>query len=224
MSRPSAPPRRRSSVRSLERIQTDTKDPRWVKLFVEGSTRAAARIPRESLTELRITDGMRWTAAVDARVKSYGARREAREFSMGALAKRTHNSTTLADRLTRRGFDRAIVDATVLEMKADGWLDDDAHAESRAHAVHRQKRGLSVENLAHVLEFEGVDQTRAAREGRRVAGSVGARREALALARATIAKRGKKSALAVAGALERRGMDPFVIEEALRLEGIDFYE
>lgn len=224
MSRPNATPSRSASTRKVERIDSDAKDPRWAKIFVKGVTRAIARLPRESLTELRIRDGMSWTATVSKRVARFTTRREAREYSMGMLAQRTQNGTTIAQRLERRGFETAVIDETIAQLKEDGWLNDDTHAVVRADSVSRSRPGTSEEFVSQSLELEGVDSARAQREARRVAGSADSQRQALALARKAIRERGRKSALAVAATLLRRGIDGVIIQDALRREGIDFDE
>ncbi len=210
--------------RRLDRIESDNKDPRWAKLFLEGVARSVARLPRESLTELRIRDGMNWTPAVAKRVRQFVAHREAREYSMSLLAKSTQNGATLAQRLDRKGYDADLVAKTIAELKSDGWLNDDTHATIRASSVSRSRRGLSVDSLSQLLESEGIDQVRASREGRRVAGTPQAKHLAIAMAREALANRGKKHPLTVAGALLHRGMDADTIRSALRQEGIDFDE
>ena len=214
----------RRAVPTIDRLESDGKDPRWAKVFLEGSTRAVARLPRESLTELRVREGAAWTAALARRVREFVTHRDAREFAMGVLARSSHNAATISARLTRKGFDDAVVSRTVSELKTDGWLNDDVHAAIRAESVTRQRRGLSQESLEILLEAEGIDAPRAARESRRVAGSAHAMREALALARRAIAKRGKRTAYAVATNLARRGMDTEVVSQALRAEGWDLEE
>ena len=111
-SRPRAP-----ASRKVERIESDSKDPRWAKIFVDGVTRAVVRLPRESLTELRIRDGMAWTAAVSKRVAQFTTRREAREYSMGMLARSSQNATTISRRLERRGFDSVVINETIALLK-----------------------------------------------------------------------------------------------------------
>ncbi len=224
MSRPSATTSRKASARKVERIDSDSKDPRWAKIFLKGVTRAVARLPRESLTELRIRDGMSWTSAVAKRVAQFTTRREAREYSMGLLARSTQNGTTIARRLERRGFDSAVVDETIAQLTADGWLNDDTHAAVRADSVSRSRPGASEDFLSQSLEWEGVDSARAQREARRVASNPDSRKKALAIARKAICERGRRSALAVAATLLRKGIESAIIEDALRKEGIDFDE
>ncbi|MSR69785.1 MAG: hypothetical protein EXS17_05515, partial [Phycisphaerales bacterium] len=199
------------AVKTIDRIESDAKDPRWAKVFLEGVTRAIARLPRESLTELRITEGASWTATLAKRVNLFVIHRAAREFAMGLLARSTQNATTITARMTRKGFESSVVAKTIVDLKADGWLNDDTHAALRAESLTRQRRGLSQESVAGLLEAEGVDAPRASRESKRVAGSAQANRAALAIARTAIAKRRKKSVFAVAAALARRGMDTEII-------------
>ncbi|GDY06380.1 hypothetical protein LBMAG51_11670 [Phycisphaerae bacterium] len=226
MSRPSATTSRTRvpASRKVDRIESDSKDPRWAKIFVDGVTRAVARLPRESLTELRIRDGMSWTAAVAKRVAQFNIRREAREYSMGMLARSTQNGTTIAQRLERRGFESVVINETIALLKADGWLNDDTHAVIRADSVSRSRPGLSADFLSQSLEWEGVDSARAQREARRVAGNLDSRKQALALARKAIRERGRRTALAVAATLLRKGIESTIIEDALRKEGIEFDE
>ena len=226
MSRPSATTSRTRvpASRKVDRIESDSKDPRWAKIFVDGVTRAVARLPRESLTELRIRDGMSWTAAVAKRVAQFNIRREAREYSMGMLARSSQNATTISRRLERRGFDSVVINETIALLKADGWLNDDTHAVIRADSVSRSRPGLSEDFLSQSLEWEGVDSARAQREARRVAGNLDSRKQALALARKAIRERGRRTALAVAATLLRKGIESTIIEDALRKEGIEFDE
>ena len=224
MSRPSATTSRKVSNRKVDRVESDSKDPRWAKIFVNGVTRAVARLPRESLTELRIQDGMSWTATVAKRVEQFTTRREAREYSMGMLARSTQNGTTIARRLERRGFDSSVVHETIALLKADGWLNDDTHAEVRADSVGRSRPGMSEDFLAQSLECEGVDSARAQREARRVTGNPESKKRALALARKAIRERGRRNALAIAASLLRKGIESAIIEDALRKEGFEFDE
>ncbi|MSQ91307.1 MAG: hypothetical protein EXS01_07960, partial [Phycisphaerales bacterium] len=216
--------RKTGVTQKIDRIESDPKDPRWAKIFLTKTPRSVARIPRESLTELRLREGAAWTAPLAKRVAQFVAIREARAYAMGLLAKATQNGTTISQRMERRGFDARTVLSTVRDLKADGWLNDDTHAALRAESLTRQRRGLSQESVAGLLEAEGVDAPRASRESKRVAGSAQANRAALAIARTAIAKRRKKSVFAVAAALARRGMDTEIITAALRSEGFDVEE
>ncbi len=214
----------RPAGKTIERIESDAKDPRWAKVFLEGTVRAAARLPRESLTELRIAEGGSWTPTLAKRVSHFVIHRDARECAMGVLARSSQNATTMAARLTRKGFEASVVAKTLVELKADGWLNDDTHAAGRAESLTRQRRGLSQESVEGLLEAEGVDTQRASRESKRVAGTAQAKRAALEIARKAIAQRGKKPAYAVAATLSRRGMDRSIIAAALRSEGFDVEE
>lgn len=226
MSRPSTTTSRPRvpASRKVDRIESDSKDPRWAKIFVDGVTRAVARLPRESLTELRIRDGMSWTSSVAKRVSQFITRREAREYSMGMLARSSQNATTISRRLERRGFDSVVINETIALLKSDGWLNDDTHAVVRADSVGRSSPGLSEDFLAQSLEWEGIDSARAQRESRRVAGNPDSRKQALELARKAIRQRGRRSALAVAATLLRKGIESAIIADALRKEGIEFDE
>lgn len=213
-----------SAGKTIDRIESDAKDPRWAKVFLAGATRAAARLPRESLTELRIKEGGAWTEALAKRVHAFVIHRDAREYAMGLLARSTQNAATITVRMNRKGFESSVVAKTITDLKADGWLNDDTHAALRAESLTRQRRGLSQESLEGMLEGEGVDAPRASRESKRVAGSAQAKRAAFEIARKAIAQRGKKNAYTVATALARRGMDTDIVTAALRSEGFDVEE
>lgn len=195
-----------------------------MKIFLDRTTRAAARLPRESLTELRIKEGASWTPTLAKRVSAFVIHRDAREFAMGLLARSSQNAATMTLRMTRKGFESSVIAKTLSELKADGWLNDDTHAAVRAESLTRQRRGLSQESLEGMLEAEGVDAPRASRESKRVAGSAQAKRAAFEMARTAISQRGKKSAYAVASQLARRGMDSDIVTAALRSEGFDVEE
>ena len=94
----------------------------------------------------------------------------------------------------------------------------------RADSVGRSSPGLSEDFLAQSLEWEGIDSARAQRESRRVAGNPDSRKQALELARKAIRQRGRRTALAVAASLLRKGIESAIIEDALRKEGIEFDE
>jgi|GEM_PF-719970 len=228
MSRPAATAlksiARSPAARVVERIESDAKDPRWAKIFLKGSARSVARLPRESLTELRIRDDMKWTTTVAKRVRQFVTSREAREYSMGLLARASQNATTIARRLERRGFEPAVIVATVAQLVADRWIDDDAHAAVRAESIGRTRPGASAKFIAKALHWEGVDENRAQREGQRIGGSAQSQRQALVVARKAIHERGRKNPMAIANALLRRGIDGAIIEDALRQEGFSFDE
>lgn len=212
------------AARVVERIETDAKDPRWAKIFLAGTARSIAKLPRESLTELRIRDGMKWTATVAKRVSQFVTSRQAREYSMGLLARASQNATTITQRLERRGFAPAIIAATVAQLVADRWIDDDAHAAVRAESISRTRPGASSTFIAAALHWEGVDENRAQREGQRIGDSAQSQRQALVVARKAIRERGRKNPMAIANTLLRRGIDAAIIESALQHEGIDFNE
>ncbi len=217
----------KTPVRKAPRIQSldsDPRDPRVVRVVLAGQTRAVAQLPRESLTELRLAEGLAWTAAVARRVAAFTAHRKTRELSLKCLAQRSHNATTLGAALSRRGVDEGVVARVLAELVKDGWLNDERHAESRALSLGRRHPGISADAAAALLESDGVDAPRAWTHAKRIA-----RDEALcavALARAVTALRGRGSRhpLAVAASLARRGIDRTIIERALRQEGIDAEE
>ncbi|MSR27952.1 MAG: hypothetical protein EXS03_00015 [Phycisphaerales bacterium] len=213
-----------SAARRIARLVTDERDPRWVKVILEGSKRAVARLPRESLTELRIDEGRAWTAAVQKRVGGFVAHRQAREAALGLLAKSSHNTATMVRKLETLGFERSVVERTAAELSLDGWLDDDTHAETRARSLNRRRPGLSEEAAAGLLEADGIDARRASREARRIANDTVSRRSALEMAKRTILRRGTRSALSIAGSLARRGIDQEIIRDALAANGVTIDE
>lgn len=220
MSRTSGTGRQRVA-KVVVRIDSLPGDPRVARIFVSGQRASAAQVPRESLTELRLSEGCAWNATLSRRVALFVRTREARDVAMRALARASHNTTTMTRLLQRRGFDGKLVVAMVEQLRSDGWLNDDEHARRRAESTARRHPGISAQAMAGVLEDQGIDEARSRREARSVADSPEHRQQALAMARTAIRRRGRRSAIAVAAALARRGMDESILEDALRLEGID---
>ena len=192
-----------------------------MRVRLAGSAKAVARLPRESLTELRLAEGAAWTPALAKRVHEFVSHVDAREAALKCLAQRSHNAATLGPELARKGIAEEVASRVLAELTRDGWLNDERHAEERARTLGARHPGLDEEAATAALEGAGLDSTRARRHAQRLARDENLRGAALASVVKALRARGRRSPLAIAGAFARRGVDQTIIEEALRQEGFD---
>lgn len=215
---------RRPSARKqplIERIETDPKDPRLARIMVAGAPRSVAIVGRETLTALGVREGIRWTVQLEARVRSVQAEREARSCALAMLARASQSAESIRRALLRRRVTAEVVERTVASLVADRWIDEEAHAALRADRLSAARPGACETHLMEALGNEGIPESLALREARRVAGSADSAARALSLARTALQRRGRRTAMAVAQSLVRKGFDPSIIADAMRREGFD---
>lgn len=205
----------------IERIETDPKDPRLARIKIAGTSRCVATVGRETLTGLGIREGIRWTSQLQTRVRSAQAERDARSHALAMLARASQSAESIRRALLRRSIPSDIVERTVASLVADRWIDEEAHASLRADRLSASQPGACETHLMQALGNEGIVESLAVREARRVAGSAESAARALSLARSALQRRGRRTALAVAQSLARKGFDPTIIADAMRREGFD---
>jgi len=205
----------------IERIETDPKDPRLARIMVGGATRSVATVGRETLSALGVREGIRWTAQLETRVRNAQAERDARSHALAMLARASQSAESIRRGLLRRRVAQDIVERTVESLVADRWIDEEAHAALRADRLSTSRPGACEAHLTEALGNEGITEPLALREARRVAGSAESAARALLLARTALQRRGRRTAVAVAQSLARKGFDPSIIADAMRREGHD---
>ncbi|MBM4008041.1 MAG: hypothetical protein FJ285_00405 [Planctomycetes bacterium] len=211
----------RQKASMIERIATDPKDPRLARILVAGGKRAVAIVGRETLAALGVREGIRWTAQLETRVHRAQQEREARSYALAMLARASQSAESIRRALVRRRFAQDIVERTVASLVADRWIDEEAHAALRADRLAASRPGACETYLTEALGSEGITESLALREARRVAGSAESAARALSLARSALQRRGRRTPLAVAQSLARKGFDPSIIVNAMRREGFD---
>jgi len=216
-------PRRKSTRKraTVDRIESDPKDPRLARIMLEGTTRSVATVGRELLSTLGIREGIAWTAQLEERVRAVQAERDARSHALSMLARSSQSAESIRRALLRRGVLAEIVESTVKSLVADRWIDEESHAALRADRLSAARPGASEAHLSEALEHEGIIEPLAVREARRVAGGADSAARALSLARAAIKRRGRRTVVAVAQSLIRKGFDASIIKDAMRREGFD---
>jgi len=205
----------------IDRIESDPKDPRFARLFLAGAKRPEITVGREVLAALGIREGSRWTIQVQSRVRTAQAERDARSHALAMLARASQSAESIRRALLRRRIAEDIVERTVKSLVADRWIDEEAHAALRADRLAASRPGACEAYVNEALTQEGICEGFAQREAHRVAGSAESSARALSIARTALQRRGRRTALAVAQSLLRKGLDPSIIADAMRREGFD---
>lgn len=87
---------------------------------------------------------------------------KARSYAYRLLSLRSYASVVLRSKLERKGFEEAICDQVIDELKANGYLND---AEFSARAVKRAvERGYGPRYIAQKFQMQGVDVFHEVRE------------------------------------------------------------
>lgn len=120
---------------------------RRVDLYVDGELALAVGL--ELAVERDIHPGRTLIRAELAALAEEDARRLAFEAALRSLAYRPRSEKELRDRLSRRGFSRRVVGATLDRLRGLGYLDDAAYArfyaETQQASRPRSRRLLQVE-------------------------------------------------------------------------------
>ncbi len=206
------------------------------------------RLPRTERVQVVLEDGRTWTLAdelvlgaslhagdaVDPALLDDLERRDepfrARDAALNLLSYRARATAELRRRLLRKGFDAAIVDRCVDEMRERGYLDDAAFAEAFARdRLRLRPRGRR--QLVAELQGKGVDRDTAVGAVARAMDEANATDDELALeaARAWAARNPTrleeaahdararaKARQRLYGYLGRRGFAPDAVRAALR--------
>jgi SOS response regulatory protein OraA/RecX len=205
----------------IDRIESDPRDPRLARIFLVGAKRVETTVGREVLAALGIREGSRWTTQLQSRVRNAQVEREARSHALAMLARASQSAESIRRALLRRRIAGDIVERTVESLVADRWIDEEAHAALRADRLSVSRPGACEAHLSEALTQEGICEQLAQREAHRIAGSAESAAHALSIARTALQRRGRRTALAVAQSLLRRGLDPSIIADAMRREGFD---
>lgn len=128
-------------------------DPNLVRLRV--GRRKIADIPHRQADALGLRSEQAWTASLQASVAALVEQMKCRTQAMKLLAARPRFGGELRDKLVAKGFPPAVAEATVAELVADGWINEEQQAEALASELHR--RGLSASMVRRRLADKGLD-------------------------------------------------------------------
>ena len=189
---------------------------------VRVGRRVVARLRAADIEALGLEVGQPFTPELASAVAEALELNKARKAALGLLSRRAYSSRQIIQRLTRRGHAKAIARRVIEQLLADGWLDDEAYAESLAGEIIAAKPA-GQRLIVHKLIARGIDAELANRAAEGVLADRDLLTDAEALARKRLnALRGVPRATAlrrIAGLLSRRGFDRDTIMAVLsRLE------
>lgn len=114
-------------VIALEPVVRDPQRVR-VKVRAQGSSRArvACIVLRDRAQALRVRVGLRWTGAIEARLRQLEEADDARDDALRAIARARQglSASALEDRLRARGHSARAARAAVRQLRGDGWISD----------------------------------------------------------------------------------------------------
>jgi len=203
---------------TITRITGTQRDP--LRVTVRAGGKVVATLPRETANELGLAVGIKWTAALAARVADATDYDKALRYALRALGRRALSRGELADRIRRRGHGQAVVDQVIEHIVARGWLDDAQYgraviANERARKPtgdrllrHKLAQKRVPRELAEQLVDEAEQDHDAVAEARRFAQT---KLKSASFAKLDALTRKRR----LWGQLARRGFGPDVIRQAL---------
>jgi regulatory protein len=191
-------------------------DPNMRSVRVAG--RAVARLRAADVEAIGLAVGAPWTDAVAAAVSRARRTQAVRKAALRLLATRGRSARELEQRLVRRGFEADAIDAVLAELRADGWLDDAAHARAVAERLVRDApAGAAL--VEERLRAHHIDDDLAGHVAREVLAGSDPVDDAERLGRQRLRAMGRLAphvaARRIAGALARRGFDEETVLTAL---------
>ena len=135
----------------------DPRRPGSTRIVVDG--RLAWTVPADVITDLHLEVGSPLKGDVVERLDCAADEEGAFRAALRALAHRAHGEQELANKLERKGHERAAITAATRRLRQIGLLDDLAFA--RAYIAGRTGRGRGPMRLRHDLGRLGVEKNAA---------------------------------------------------------------
>ncbi len=112
-------------------------DPNIRRIYVDG--KSIARLPIADIAALELTEDQDWTEALAAAVTERIITQKARKTALSMLGRRGYSRGELTQRLVRKEYKKSTAEAIVAELAEDGWIDEEAYAQSIARETLARK-------------------------------------------------------------------------------------
>lgn len=151
----------------LDDIQPHPKDPNYRRLSVNG--RAIAQLSLSEVNELKLTAAMPWNRELYDRIEAVLRRAALRRKALQILGRRAYSRATLRAKLVEQvEADATVVDALLSDLESEGWLNDEALADSILHELTRTRpagpRLIEAQLTRHGIDGSTIDNVRAVAE------------------------------------------------------------
>jgi regulatory protein len=144
-----------SQQRRITAIERQQRDPERVSVFLDGAF--AFGLPALVAAEQGLHVGDELTAEQVDRLKALDEQAKAVAAALNLIARRPRSEREVRDRLARKGYPPATIDAAVAKLENWRYLDDEAFARYWVENREANKpRGRRL--LAQELRLKGVDR------------------------------------------------------------------